>query len=127
MRLDQRLTYIRSRSLDRSMVLHQYAIVDYRNVRMDHHLTVLIELRRGVNNAVRLPLTRAHRCIYQRHRLLIDRTRLSVGISRIVIAIEYLQFINTLHEHTAVTTSLSIAIYFRRRAPFDVQLVVAKC
>ncbi|MNY45975.1 hypothetical protein D3C86_1811150 [compost metagenome] len=108
------------------MVLNQYTVVDHGNVWRDAHLAVFVEMRCGVNHIVSLPFARAHGRVYEGHCLLVDRASLTVRISRVVVAVEYLQFVNALHENTAVTTALSVSVYFGGCSPFDVQLVVAE-
>ncbi len=122
----RRTTDVVGMALNGSVVLDQNAVEQHRDVGRNEHHAVLIEAGRGVHHVVGLPFAGLLGGVHQWHGLLVNTARLAIGVGAVVIAVEYLQFVEALHKHTAVAAPLAVALHLGGRAPLDVQLEIAK-
>ena len=88
--------------------------------------TVFLESRGIVDNIIYVPFTRFTHGIGQRNRLFINTSRLTVHISRIVVAVQNLNFIQTLQKDTTISSQLAFARDVFRNTPFNMQLEAIK-
>ncbi len=76
--------------------------------------TVVAETGSSVYNVITLPFSRFSACIYKRSILLVKCACLTLPVSRIIIAVKNLDFIEALKINTAVAPSLAVTDDFRR-------------
>src|SRR5690606_22073308 len=108
------------------IVLYQHSVMEHRNAGLTGKDTIGIESGRSPDNVIGLPLAGSFCRVYQWNTLFIDATRLAVGIGAIVVAIQHLYLVQSLHEDTAVSTPLPFTHNLGRRSPLHMQLVVSE-
>ena len=107
------------------VVLNQHAILKNCCICRPGKFSIL-ETRCFENNIVRLPFARLPRSIYQRGILAVDGGSLAIGICRVLVRIEYLDFVAAHEKNTAVPPVLAGAADYSGRCPFDVKLHISK-
>src|SRR5690606_27442443 len=65
-------------------------------------------------------------CVYKWNPLLIKASGLPVGIRTVIIPIQHLHFIQSLHKNAAIAPALTFTDDFRWCPPFHVELVIGK-
>jgi hypothetical protein len=106
------------------MILDHYAILKNRDVR--RNLEFSIPEPRGIkDDVVVLPLAGFARSVHERRVLAVNRSGLPIGIDQVPAALEYLQFVNSEEEDSAIPLPLVAGPEGRGGPPLDVQLDVA--
>jgi hypothetical protein len=94
------------------IVLNQYAILDNGYTRRGKIGTISIKPGSRIYNIVNLPFSRGFANIHKRCVLFIHAGTLSVFIGPVMVVIQYLYFIQTLKQYTAVSPLLAFPNYF---------------
>ena len=121
-----RWSAVESRSLDLDVILHEYAIVNDREVRRRHHLAILTHARCAEENVIALPLTRFAARVHKRNVLFVNACRLSIRVSPVVVRVQDLNLVVSLKKYSAVASLLSVAFDLCRSPPLDVKLTIAE-
>src|SRR5205823_14877804 len=106
------------------VILHEYAIVNDREVRRRHHLAILIHARCAEENVIALPLTWFAARVHKRDVLFVNACRLSVRVSAIVVRVEDLNLVVSLKKDSTVPSLLSFPFDLCGSPPLDVKLTI---
>ena len=111
---------------ERAVVLDEHTVVEHRHARGREHSPTGVEARRVKHDVIHLPFSGRTARVDERRELSIDRRGLSVGIGDVLVRIEHLALVVAHEDDAAVATLLSLALRWRRCAPFDMKLHVAE-
>lgn len=119
-RVGQRLA-VRRRSENLGVVVQNQAIKEDGDVGRAHE-GVVLEDRRLEYDVEGLPLTWRAAGVHEGWMLAIDSSGGTIRIGRVLIPVEYLDFIDAHLEDAAVAATLTVTLNNRRGRPFEVEL-----
>ena len=98
---------VAGRSENFTMVLHENAVVENRDVSRFKEFAVICEFRSIENDVIRLPFTLFAADVHERRILAVDGGRLTIGIRRIAIIVKDLDFIHALNDDAGIAAALA--------------------